>query len=390
MAIRRRVPAATGADQDNELQRLIREQRRDDRGAPLPIRLSPSSDGGEHDDDDDDLSEVAGAHDDGAASERPEIEDAFADTEMPLARARRDGASKVREERALADYGTGRASQQERERKLFHRHVTRLTIIDPVVATIAAMRWSRARRLTLSEIAELTGRAEKTIEQDLKATRSRLALLGLFPPPAPATTYRPARDAGLSARAAGFAFWLSYTVSAERAAELTGYGRSGASDARKSVIRQLAKAGENDARLAEWSASLDEMKRKSKEIRKSGIEERSRKLPDGANGRSRVKTSQASTMLGKRRSGLQPTVAPGQMPKPILWLDQIDEDVPDVAVDLDMVCRRAIGRHLRLDGDPVEILADALEHDPAHVIDLALMLAQRDAPYFDTFRDQGG
>ncbi|MEO8901142.1 MAG: hypothetical protein ABI488_05670 [Polyangiaceae bacterium] len=248
------------------------------------------------------------------------------------------------------------------------RHLERLHIIDPVVGSLAAARWLYQRSLSAAEIVELTGRAESTIAADLRATYLRLLLLDVLPPPDPAMTYAPARAAGLSQGAAAFAFWFAYTLSAERAAELSGYGRGGATTARKHVLGKLVTAGLRDPRLRTWSESLTVTLKKLEDIR------------------TQADVKVASTTLGKRRSDLHPKLAKGQMPALIPWLDEIDGACPDVDLNFTDIERRALARYALLDGDPVALLAHALEHDPANVITVALELAGRDLPYFDTFR----
>jgi hypothetical protein len=275
--------------------------------------------------------------------------------------------------RTIDEAGTARDGARHLRRELFRRHLERLTIIDPFAAAVAAMRWLPKQSLTIPQIMEMTGRAKSTIEGDLQAAGARMALLNRFAAPVPVVTYTLARKSGLPLGAAGFAFWFAYTLSAERAAELSGYGRGGATAARKHVLSNLAES--YDPRVRAWSASLNDMIAKLKSIRERMIAGASAKIP--------------STTLGKRRSALHPEAVQGGLVTSIPWLEQIADDFNIETVKMDTVEleRNASLLRDRTDGDPVARLANALEHDSANVVSLALELVSRDMPYFDAFRD---
>lgn len=349
------------ANEARELRELIKAQKLDQRGRTLsmPTPAAPPSQPG--------AGEDAGDLD--ADGPELEVEAAFGtldkDTREDL------GFAKVPDA-----VGTGRAGRRELMRARFRRHATRLTIIDPIAASLAAIRLLQLQPPTIAQISELVGRSTSTIESDLQSAFARMLLLDRYQPPEPEGTYETARAAGLSQGAAGFAFWFAYTLSAERASELSGCGRGGAITARNSVMRQLQRAGANDSRVHAWFVALDTMIGALKKLRAVVVAGTGTKL--------------ASTTLGKRRTGLHAGPLGGNSPAPIAWLDASDADVRDAASvgdDFEAIERIALERYMRLDGDPVALLADALENDPVNVITLALELAGRDLPYYDAFKD---
>lgn len=324
------------------------------------------------------------------ATPATDINAIFAEAALPVARAkrapeeppagRREGArraaTKVRpsSEQQPGEFGTARSQRQKQQRILFRKHLERLMVIDPVATNIAAMRWlfapwENAHTLTLPEIAELLGRAKSTVEGDLRAVQTRLLLLERCQPPDPLATYRPARTAGLSTGAASFAFWLAYTLSPERAAELSGYGRTGPASARSYVLEKLSVLGERDPRLRTWVEQLHASNDKLDSIRNFARGARRPRL--------------ASTTLGKRRNGLQNE----QRVVPIPWLDGSTRDA-DKPGENEILKQKATRLHERIGSDPVHQLANALETDPTSAVDVAFELAGRDLPYFDTFRDR--
>ena len=192
------------------------------------------------------------------------------------------------------------ADVYERMRDLVLEHSLRMQLINKASATLAFARWGHPyeTRLTLDQIAQLTGRAKSTVAADLKRIAQVLDVLDDHPH-LPPELWFDLRDQGFSLAEVSFLFALDVTTSPTRAAELSGHGTACPSATRDRLMRRLQELAEQDSLGAVRVRFLLAVR--------------------GAFAR-RGKRAGGSSALGKRRSDLSP-----RSNAPIPWLDDIDE-----------------------------------------------------------------
>lgn len=278
----------------------------------------------------------------------------------------------------MTEFGTVRAGRAEKAPVLFRKHVVRLMIIDPVAATIAAMRWGNSVALTTQQIAELTGRSQSSVDSCINPQFARLELLERSPTPDPSKSYALARLADVPQPLAAFAFWFNYTLSAARAAELSGHGLAGPTKACERVLDAVASVAKLRTPLAAWHAKLVAIKATTAKIQAARVA-------------SAATSAMVSTTLGKRRKGLNP-----RTPAPIDWLDGHEVAAAYAALpapaappsrakqkanDAAEEAARAPERHAAR-----QELGWILENEPENAITTALRFVLEGMPYYDLFR----
>jgi len=262
--------------------------------------------------------------------------------------------------------GTAGAARYQQRHALCWKQSARLQVTNPTSACLALARWGQPyeARLSLLKVAALVGRSKSTVVDNLNAIALRLALFEQCPATPTDVGYRRCRH-HICREESAFLFWLDYTLSPTRAAQLSGHGIAGPSAARQRAMKKLKRAAKADRILRQWHDHLTRCTHAMVQL---------------SNGH-------GTSPLGKRRRGTEP-----RSNASIPWLDAIDEPGdPDFASRLsifepdrlaELEAQASDDPALWEYQDPREALMDALEGD-GDVIGVALKILADAAPLPD-------